>query len=376
MSIASQQLSTKAAATIFRRFCGSVPARPQTDPRACDDADRRSRYAPCGFSRPKVSFIKDLAGHVLDGRLDLKGLKKHPDDEVMRQLVAVKGIGRWTAEIFLMFRLGRPDILPADDLGLMNAVHRAYGLRKRPDAKKLRKMGEAWRPYRSVAAWYLWQSLRSEVAACSLGHREAAGLRLLDRDRQPHLRANFDLACRDRRRRVRLRHRTAAVIIGRGLAAARRLLRSCRMRSIARLRAGRDRLRPCAIAFLTAALQRLALERPRAASRRTASRESSSRRTRRRHRARRRASPDRRRALRWCCAPRSRAASACRWRNRTPSADRSPMRLDRILRNAEATRSSAARAVIDLGVALLRVLRDLRSALRADAAPTPDRASL
>jgi 3-methyladenine DNA glycosylase/8-oxoguanine DNA glycosylase len=73
--------------------------------------------------------------------------------------VAVKGIGRWTAEIFLMFRLGRPDILPADDLGLMNAARRVYKLRKRPDANALRKMGEAWRPYRSVAAWYLWQSL-------------------------------------------------------------------------------------------------------------------------------------------------------------------------------------------------------------------------
>ena len=93
-----------------------------------------------------MSFIKDLAGHVLDGRLDLKGLKKHPDDEVMRQLVAVKGIGRWTAEIFLMFRLGRPDILPADDLGLMNAVHRAYRLRKRPDAEEAAQDG------RSVAA--------------------------------------------------------------------------------------------------------------------------------------------------------------------------------------------------------------------------------
>ena len=112
-----------------------------------------------GFSRPKVSFIKDLAAHVLDRRLDLDGLTRHPDEEVMRQLVAVKGIGRWTAEIFLMFRLGRPDILPADDLGLMNAVHRAYKLRKRPDAKRLRKMGEKWRPYRSVASWYLWASL-------------------------------------------------------------------------------------------------------------------------------------------------------------------------------------------------------------------------
>jgi DNA-3-methyladenine glycosylase II len=78
---------------------------------------------------------------------------------VMAQLVAVKGIGRWTAEIFLMFRLLRPDILPADDLGLMNAVQRAYRLRKRPTPDKVRKIGEHWRPYRSVASWYLWQSL-------------------------------------------------------------------------------------------------------------------------------------------------------------------------------------------------------------------------
>ena len=158
MSIASQQLSTKAADTIFRRFCDLFqPDRTPTPERVMTLGDDEIRAV--GFSRPKVTFIKDLAGHVLDGRLDLKGLKKHPDDEVMRQLIAVKGIGRWTAEIFLMFRLGRPDIFPADDLGLMNAVQRAYGLRKRPDAKRLRKMGEAWKPYRSVAAWYLWQSL-------------------------------------------------------------------------------------------------------------------------------------------------------------------------------------------------------------------------
>ena len=158
MSIASQQLSTKAADTIFRRFCDLfTPDRRPTPERVMTMTDEEIRA--CGFSRPKVGFIKDLAGHVLDGRLDLAGLKKHPDDEVMRQLVAVKGIGRWTAEIFLMFRLGRPDILPADDLGLMNAVHRAYKLRKRPDAKRLRKMGDAWSPHRSVAAWYLWASL-------------------------------------------------------------------------------------------------------------------------------------------------------------------------------------------------------------------------
>jgi DNA-3-methyladenine glycosylase II len=157
MSIASQQLSVKAAATIFGRFCDLFPSRKVTPQLVMTLTDDQIRAV--GFSRPKASFIKDLAAHVLDGRLDLKGLKRHPDDEVMRQLVAVKGIGRWTAEIFLMFRLGRMDIFPADDLGLMNAVHRAYGLRKRPDAKKLRKMGEAWSPYRSVAAWYLWQSL-------------------------------------------------------------------------------------------------------------------------------------------------------------------------------------------------------------------------
>ena len=105
MSIASQQLSIKAAATIFRRFCDLFPPdRKPTPERVMTLTDEEIRA--CGFSRPKVTFIKDLAARVLDGRLDLKGLKKHPDEDVMRQLVAVKGIGRWTAEIFLMFRLG------------------------------------------------------------------------------------------------------------------------------------------------------------------------------------------------------------------------------------------------------------------------------
>jgi len=157
MSIASQQLSTKAADTIFGRFCDLFPSRKPTAAAVMSLTDEQIRAV--GFSRPKVTFIKDLAAHVLDGRLDLRALKKHPDDEVMRQLIAVKGIGRWTAEIFLMFRLGRQDIFPADDLGLMNAVQRVYGLRKRPDARRLRKMCESWKPHRSVAAWYLWQSL-------------------------------------------------------------------------------------------------------------------------------------------------------------------------------------------------------------------------
>src|SRR5215213_3979789 len=157
VSIASQQLSIKAAATIFARFAALFPNRRPTPEHVMTLSDDQIRAT--GFSRPKVTFIKDLAAHVIDGRLDLKKLKKHSDDEVMQQLVAVKGIGRWTAEIFLMFRLGRLDIFPADDLGLMNAVQRAYGLRKRPDAKRLRKIAETWQPHRSVAAWYLWQSL-------------------------------------------------------------------------------------------------------------------------------------------------------------------------------------------------------------------------
>lgn len=157
MSIASQQLSTKAAASIFSRFCDLFPNRTPTPEGVMTLTDEQIRGA--GFSRAKASFVRDLALHVRDGRLDLAGLKRHPDDEVMRQLVAVKGIGRWTAEIFLMFRLGRADIFPADDLGLMNAVQRAYGLRTRPDARRLRTIGEKWRPYRSIAAWYLWQSL-------------------------------------------------------------------------------------------------------------------------------------------------------------------------------------------------------------------------
>ena len=157
LSIASQQLSTKAAATIFKRFEDLFPGRKPTPQAVMTLTEEQLRG--CGFSRAKAAFVKDLAAHVRDGRLDLKRLRKQPDDEVMQQLIAVKGIGRWTAEIFLMFRLGRLDVLPADDLGLMNAVQRAYGLRTRPDAKKLRQMGEAWRPYRSVAAWYLWRSL-------------------------------------------------------------------------------------------------------------------------------------------------------------------------------------------------------------------------
>ncbi len=158
-AIVSQQLSTKAAATIFGRFVALFPDHRIPGPAAIaafDDAALRG----VGLSGQKVSYLRALCAHIEDGRLTLDDLDDLDDDEVIARLVAVKGFGRWTAEMFLMFRLHRPDILPVGDLGIVNAVHRMYKLRKKPDSKRLTKMGEAWRPYRSVASWYLWQSLR------------------------------------------------------------------------------------------------------------------------------------------------------------------------------------------------------------------------
>lgn len=156
-SIASQQLSVKAADTIHGRFRDLFPRRAPTPAvlLTLDDAALRA----VGFSRPKVGFLRDLAARVLDGRLDLKALRRLSDDEALAALVAVKGIGRWTAEIFLMFRLERPDLFPTDDVGLARAVRLAYGLRTRPTDARLLEIGEPWRPYRTVASWYLWQSL-------------------------------------------------------------------------------------------------------------------------------------------------------------------------------------------------------------------------
>ena len=157
-AIASQQLSVKAADTIFGRFCNLFAPDNVPDPeRLLQLEDEVIRGA--GFSRSKVKFLRDLAAHVAEKRLALDRLHELEDEHVLTQLTAVKGIGVWTAEIYLMFRLQRPDIFPADDLGLVKAAQRVYGLRQRPTRKKLLKMAEAWRPYRSVAAWYLWRSL-------------------------------------------------------------------------------------------------------------------------------------------------------------------------------------------------------------------------
>lgn len=159
-AIVSQQLSTKAAATIFGRFVALFPENAIANAAAIavlDDAVLRG----AGLSGQKVSYLRDLCARIGDGRLQLDELEVLPDEEVIERLTSVKGFGRWTAEMFLMFRLHRPDVLPVGDLGIVNAVQRLYRLRKRPDPKRLLKMGEAWRPYRSVACWYLWQTLKS-----------------------------------------------------------------------------------------------------------------------------------------------------------------------------------------------------------------------
>jgi len=159
-AIVSQQLSTRAASTIFGRFVAMFPETAIPDAAAIA-ALSDTALRGVGLSGQKVAYLRDLSARIADGRLRLDELDSLGDEEVVERLTAVKGFGRWTAEMFLMFRLHRPDVLPAGDLGIVKAVQRLYGLRKRPDARRILKIGEAWRPYRSVASWYLWQTLRN-----------------------------------------------------------------------------------------------------------------------------------------------------------------------------------------------------------------------
>jgi DNA-3-methyladenine glycosylase II len=155
-AIIAQQLSTKAAATIEGRFAALFDGRP-TAVAIAAMPDERLRAV--GISPQKLGYIRDLCARTLDGSLALGALESLPDDEVITALTSVKGIGRWTAEMFLMFRLHRPDVLPVGDLGIVKAVQRAYKLRLAPTPVRLTRLGENWRPYRSVACWYLWASL-------------------------------------------------------------------------------------------------------------------------------------------------------------------------------------------------------------------------
>lgn len=158
-AITGQQLSTKAAATIYARLAALMPGgvTPESLSALSDE-----QFRGVGMSRQKSAYFRDLSEKVLSGALPLDSLEAMSDDEVIAALTQVKGIGRWSAEMFLMFRLHRPDVLPVGDLGIVNAVKNVYRLRKKPDAERIRKIGEAWRPYRSVASWYLWRSLDNE----------------------------------------------------------------------------------------------------------------------------------------------------------------------------------------------------------------------
>ena len=158
-SIVYQQLSGKAAATIHGRVLGIYGGRAPTPAELAETADERLREA--GLSRQKLSYLKDLGRRVAAGDLPIETLHELPDDEVIEALVQVKGIGRWTAQMFLMFRLGRPDVLPDLDLGIQKGIQLAYGLRKLPPPARVLKIGARWAPYRTIASWYLWRSLEA-----------------------------------------------------------------------------------------------------------------------------------------------------------------------------------------------------------------------
>lgn len=160
-SITGQQLSVKAAAAIYGRLIDRFGGRPPAPDELLADDPEQLRAA-AGLSRAKVVALRSLAEHVLAGELKIDVLAELPDEEVMRELVAVKGIGEWTAHMFLMFTLQRPDVLPVGDQGIKNAVMRAYGLDAVPKPDALAEIAEPWRPHRTRACLYLWRSLDNE----------------------------------------------------------------------------------------------------------------------------------------------------------------------------------------------------------------------
>jgi 3-methyladenine DNA glycosylase/8-oxoguanine DNA glycosylase len=154
-SIVFQQLSGKAAGTIHARFCALFPGKHVEPERLLALSDEALRAA--GLSRQKVGYLRDLSHKVHTGAVPLNRVRHMSDDAIIEHLVQVKGIGRWTAQMFLMFRLGRLDVLPELDLGIQNGVQRAYGLRKRATPKDVQRIGAVWTPYSSIACWYLWR---------------------------------------------------------------------------------------------------------------------------------------------------------------------------------------------------------------------------
>jgi DNA-3-methyladenine glycosylase II len=161
-SIVGQQLSVKAARTIYDRLCALYGGRtPSPAELIATDPDE---LRGVGLSRAKAAYLRDLAEHVEDGRVDLDALPKLPDVEVSTLLTEIKGLGQWTVDMFLMFHLRRPDVLPVGDLGIRRAVQLAYELDKLPNAAELTRLAEPWRPHRTLACLYLWASLDNAPA--------------------------------------------------------------------------------------------------------------------------------------------------------------------------------------------------------------------
>jgi DNA-3-methyladenine glycosylase II len=155
-AIVYQQLNGKAAETIFKRFA-ALAGDPLTPEGILKLSDAQMRNV--GLSKQKSAYLKDLAEKTAAGVLDFSSLAELPDEEVIKQLTQVKGIGVWTAHMFLMFSLRRPNVLPTGDYGVQMAVKRHYRKRKLPKPKDMEKIARAWEPYRSIACWYMWRSL-------------------------------------------------------------------------------------------------------------------------------------------------------------------------------------------------------------------------
>lgn len=156
-SIVYQQLSGSAAATIHSRLIALYEGANPEPSLLLAMPDELLRGA--GLSRQKISYLRDLAERAASGEIPLAAIHEMDDDAVIDALTRIKGVGRWTAQMFLMFRLGRPDVLPELDLGVRKAIQLAYRTRKLPDAERVRRIGKCWGPYRTIASWYLWASI-------------------------------------------------------------------------------------------------------------------------------------------------------------------------------------------------------------------------
>lgn len=163
-SIVGQQLSTKAARSIYLRLCDRYGGRTPTPEEVLAEDDLEAFRAACGLSRSKVSFLRSLAEHVISGDVDLEALDELADEDVVAELIRVKGLGEWTVQMFLMFRLRRPDVLPTGDLGIRRAVERAWELDDMPSPDELTAIAASWRPHRTLACRYLWASLDNAPA--------------------------------------------------------------------------------------------------------------------------------------------------------------------------------------------------------------------